>query len=356
MTIAVGIIGCGEIAQLMHLPFLQELPEFEIAALCDISPGTVAALADQYRVPGRYTDYRDLLADPKVQAVAICTYDHGEIVGAALAAAKHVMVEKPLAFTPAEARPLVAAAEASGQVAMVGYMKLYDAGFQAGLERIGRMGKPRAIQVHDFAGRFDRYGKLYTQVRVQDAPAEAIAAGRAAVSARIDAALGPDHAGYRDLYWTLLMLGSHDLSMLRAAFGKPERVSFARPVGETQLLAVLDFPGGVPCVVEIGVGAKYEWWDEWLSVHGDTEEVRIEFPNPYVRQAPTILRVREAVGESPSERVTPVSHDTAFRRQWRHFAKCVDEGAAPLSPLAGGLDDLELALAIIRAMPPKRGS
>ncbi len=120
-VIGVGVIGCGEIAQLMHLPYLDELPSLRIAALCDISAGVLQKLGTQYGVEALYADYRALLADPAVDAVVICTYDHGEIVQAALAAGKHVLVEKPLAFTPEEARPLVEQAEASGLVAMVGF-------------------------------------------------------------------------------------------------------------------------------------------------------------------------------------------------------------------------------------------
>lgn len=351
-VIGVGVIGCGEIAQLMHLPYLQELPAFRIAALCDISPGVLATLGAQYGVTALYDDYRALLADPSVDAVVICTYDHGEIVAAALAAGKHLIVEKPLAFTPEEARPLVEAAEASGLVALVGYMKLYDPGYEIGLEKIAAIGRPKSIHIHDFAGRFDRYGALYTQQKATDIPAARLAEGRAIVNHRIEAALGPEHAGYRDLYLTLLMLGSHDLAVLRGAFGAEGRVAYARETGPSQLLAVLDFPGGVPCILDIAV-ARYEWWDEFLHVHGETDEVRIQFQNPYWRHASAIVKLREAAGSGESERVLPGVPDTSFRREWQHFAACVLNAAKPRTPLSGGLADLDLAVAIIKAMPPK---
>jgi len=351
-VIGVGVIGCGEIAQLMHLPYLQELPAFKIAALCDISADVLEKLGAQYGVASLHSDYRALLADPSVDAVAICTYDHGEIVEAALKAGKHVLVEKPLAFTPEEARPLVEQAEASGLVAMIGYMKFYDPGYETGLAKIAAIGKPRSIHVHDFAGRFDRHGALYTQHRANDVAPDVMATARAAAAARIDAALGPDHAAYRDHYLLLLMLGSHDLAVLRGAFGAEARVAHARPVGGDQLLALLEFPGGVPCYLDIGV-AKYEWWDEFIHVHGDTDEVRITFQNPYWKHASAIVTVREAEGESPAERTLPGFPDTAFRREWLHFADCIQNGMAPRTPLSGGLADLDLAVAIIKAMPAK---
>jgi predicted dehydrogenase len=352
-TIGVGVIGCGEIAQLMHLPYLHELAAFRIAALCDISPGTVAGVGEHYGVAARYTDHRALLADPGVDAVVICTYDHGAIVADALAAGKHVLVEKPLAFTPAEARPLVEAAERSGKVALVGYMKFYDPGYELGLQRLAALGRPKSIHVHDFAGRFDRYGQLYSQIRVSDVGAEVLAAGRQVVNSRIEAALGPGHSAYRDLYLLLLMLGSHDLAVLRGAFGSPDRVAFARESGSNQLLAVLEYAGGVPCLLDMGL-AQYEWWDEWIHVHGEREEVRIEFQNPYHRQAPATVRVREAFGDAPAERVLTAASETSFRREWMHFAECIHQGKAPRTPLPGGLADLDLAMAIIKAMPEKR--
>ncbi len=351
--IGVGVIGCGEIAQLMHLPYIQELPAFRLAALCDISEGVLKKLGAQYGVDALYADYQALLADPGVDAVVVCTYDHGPIVAAALAAGKHVLVEKPLAFTPEEARPLVEQAEASGLVAMVGYMKLYDPGYEIGLEKLKAIGKPRSIHVHDFAGRFDTYGALYTQVKATDIPADVMATARAAAATSIETALGADHAGYVGLYLMLLMLGSHDLAVLRGAFGSEGRVRYAQPIGDDQLLAVLEFEGGVPCTLDIGV-AKYEWWDEFLHVHGNTDEVRVQFQNPYWRHASAVVTLREAAESGASERVLPGVPDTAFRREWKHFADCILNGTPTRTPLSGGLADLDLAVAIIKAMPPRR--
>ena len=76
--IGVGVIGCGEIAQLMHLPYIHELPDLRIAGLCDLSPGTLAALGDHYGVATRTTDYRELLSRPDVDAsLALDLLDRG---------------------------------------------------------------------------------------------------------------------------------------------------------------------------------------------------------------------------------------------------------------------------------------
>jgi len=299
----------------------------------------------------RTNDYRELVASDAIDAVVVCTYDHAPVAAAAIAAGKHVLVEKPLAFTPDEARPLIEAAEASGLVALVGYMKLYDKAVERAIGEVAAIEGRRAIHVHDFAGRFDRHPELYTQVLPDDVPRELLAASRDEVAARIASALGPEHAGYGDLYTLLLMLGSHDLAVLRAVCGSPERVLFAQSRSDLQLLAVLEYAGAVPCTLEIGVGTDYEWWDEWLAVYGTAEELRLEFPNPYVRYAPSVLRRRVPDAGSAAEHVVTVSHDSSFRREWRHFADCIHGDATPRTPLADGLTDLELAVAIIQALP-----
>jgi predicted dehydrogenase len=355
VPIRVGVVGCGEIAQVMHLPLLLELPEYSIGGLCDLSGSVVDRLGEQYGVALRTIDYRELVGSDAIDAIVVCTYDHAPVAAAAIAAGKHVLIEKPLAFTPAEARPLVEAAKASGLVALIGYMKLYDRAVERAIEEVDALEDIRALHVHDFAGRFDRHPALYTQIRGDDVPQELLDASRREAAQRIADALGPEHAGYVDLYTLLLMLGSHDLAVLRAVCGAPERVLFAQSRSDTQLLAVLEFAGGVPCTLEIGVGTSYEWWDEWLAVYGESSELRIEFPNPYLRYAPTVLRRREGDQESAAEHVVQVSHDSSFRREWKHFAECIEGTASPRTPLADGLTDLELALEIIRKLPP-RGS
>jgi predicted dehydrogenase len=352
----VGVVGCGEIAQIMHLPLLHELPELAIGGLCDLSRTVLDALGEQYGVARRTTDYRELVGSDEIDAVVVCTYDHAPVAAAAIAAGKHVLVEKPVAFTPEEARPLVEAAEAGGLVAQVGYMKLYDRAVERAAEEVAAVEGLRAVHVHDFAGRFDRYPLLYSQVRGDDVPQDVLAASRADVLQRIAAALGEEHAGYAALYLLLLGLGSHDLAVLRAVCGAPERVLYAHARESSQLLAVLEYPGGVPCTLEIGLGRSYEWWDEWLAVYGESRELRLEFPNPYLRYATSVLRRRVGDDGSAAEHVVHVSHDSSFRREWQHFAACV-HGEAPMrTPLAGGLADLELSMAIIRALPPRAAS
>jgi predicted dehydrogenase len=60
--IRIGVVGCGLIGQMMHLPHLKELHElYDVVALCDVSPGTLQYVGDYYGIARRHTDHRELL-------------------------------------------------------------------------------------------------------------------------------------------------------------------------------------------------------------------------------------------------------------------------------------------------------
>ena len=84
--IRIGVVGCGAIAQVHHMPNLLELQdEFEVTAVCDVSAGAAAYVAKRFHVPHYFTDYRDLLA-ADVDAVLLCQSDPKTDVAAATAA------------------------------------------------------------------------------------------------------------------------------------------------------------------------------------------------------------------------------------------------------------------------------
>ncbi len=95
----VGVIGLGEVAQIIHLPVLESLPErFEVAALCDISPGLLKRVGDRYRVERRYSDAAEMVASGGLDCVLVLNSDeyHAACTVAALDAGLHVLVEKPM--------------------------------------------------------------------------------------------------------------------------------------------------------------------------------------------------------------------------------------------------------------------
>ena len=106
-----GILGCGRIVERGFLPGLSESPAARLCAIASQRPGVAAEWAGQHGVDSAYDSYNELLADPQVQAVYVpCRGDeHHRWVIAAAQAGKHVLCEKPLATTVAEAEEMAAA-------------------------------------------------------------------------------------------------------------------------------------------------------------------------------------------------------------------------------------------------------
>ncbi|SDZ64716.1 Predicted dehydrogenase [Evansella caseinilytica] len=140
----VGVIGCGSIAKYRHLPEYAQNQQTEIAAVCDIVKERVDAFAEQYGAKA-YTSYEELLADPAIDAVSVCTpnYLHAPVSIAALQAGKHVLCEKPMATSKEEAEAMVAAAEASGKKLMIAHNQRFVPSHQKARQLIesGKLGK-----------------------------------------------------------------------------------------------------------------------------------------------------------------------------------------------------------------------
>ena len=117
----IGILGCGKIAQVRHLPEYAANPGAQVVALFDLNPERAQALAAQVGATA-YPTWQALLADSQVDAVSICTANdsHAELACAALAAGKHVLCEKPMATTLADCERMVALAKSSGKRLMIG--------------------------------------------------------------------------------------------------------------------------------------------------------------------------------------------------------------------------------------------
>lgn len=118
----IGIIGCGKIAQVRHIPEYAANPDAELAGYYDFNRERAQQLADGYG--GRvYDSYQEMLADPAIDAVSVCVANdaHAEVTVAALEAGKHVLCEKPMAMSLAECEQMVAAAKKSGKYLMVGH-------------------------------------------------------------------------------------------------------------------------------------------------------------------------------------------------------------------------------------------
>lgn len=151
----VGVIGLGFIGTQKHLVGLaQHADKAEVVAFCDLDAGRAQAAQEQYGSADSYvtTDYRELLADASIDVVHVCTWNvsHCEITCAALEAGKHVLVEKPMATTGAEARLMLETAERTGKKLSVGFQYRFrkESQFLRKVVDEGRLGEIYAAKAH----------------------------------------------------------------------------------------------------------------------------------------------------------------------------------------------------------------
>jgi len=151
----VGIVGVGFIATLKHLPGLKGNPDLaELVAICDLDPVRADKAKAEFGTETTYvtTDYRDLVNDPLIDVIYVCTWNvsHAEITCAALEAGKHVMCEKPMAISGEEARRMVETAKRTGKKLTIGYQNRFreDAQFLRGAIDAGELGDIYVAKAH----------------------------------------------------------------------------------------------------------------------------------------------------------------------------------------------------------------
>ena len=118
--IRVGVIGCGKIAQVRHIPEYEANPDAKIVALFDVNVQRTRVLAEAHGCRA-YETLEELLADPDIDAVSVCTSNatHAQSTIDALKSGKHVLCEKPMAITIEECEEMVEAARAAGKKLMI---------------------------------------------------------------------------------------------------------------------------------------------------------------------------------------------------------------------------------------------
>ena len=144
-----GVIGLGRFGPL-HCEAIAGLPEAELVALSTRTEARLRDVARQFGVSRAYPDYRDLLADPAVDAVSIATMwdQHAAPALDALAAGKHVFIEKPMASTAEDCDAIVGAAEASPLCCMVGHICRFNPRYAAAKREIDAGAVGRVVSLY----------------------------------------------------------------------------------------------------------------------------------------------------------------------------------------------------------------
>jgi predicted dehydrogenase len=117
-----AVIGCGGLAQSQHLPNLTKIDNAELVVICDMFQENLDKVGDYYGIERRELDYKKVLADPEIDGVLIVTREesHVPLTLEALAAGKHVYVEKPLAETASKCAEVAEAQKKTGKIVAIG--------------------------------------------------------------------------------------------------------------------------------------------------------------------------------------------------------------------------------------------
>jgi predicted dehydrogenase len=345
----VGVIGCGLIAQVMHLHYLRELADrFEIAAVCDISETVRAAVAHEYGVPRAFDSWEELVGHPLDAVLVLTSGSHAPAAIAAAKAGLHVLVEKPMCFSIAEGQAMVDAAAGSGVTLMVAYNKRYDPAYRRLLEEVPTLRDLRLLRITTLESPIAPYVQHYNLHRGASLAPEVARALAEDNKARIDAAIGDvDPLSKRAYHQVLLDSLVHELNAMRGVMGEPDRLDFA-DIRETGLTAIFSF-GETQCIlawVDLPAIARYEME---FAFYSPDRRLTLSFPSPFLRSMPTLL-ISEG-GDAPSPRSwrteEVASYEESFKQELVEFYECATTGREPATSGRDTLHDIALCEAIV---------
>jgi predicted dehydrogenase len=355
-VVRLGVIGVGAISQAVHLPAARRLAaDVELVVVHDLSSARTAEVARGYGVRSAASAQEVLDADD-VDAVLIATPgSHADAVRAALEAGKHVLAEKPLALTIADARDLAVLADRQHRVLQVGYMKMFDLAVTAAAarrSRIGDVGLVRVTVLHPA----DAPQVAHIRVRPHhDADPGTVAR---ALEVEVEAtrrALGdvPDEIGqlYRQLLNGSLI---HELSVLRAlgielpaSFSHVELWPWPSPDEPPSLLAVAPLAAGGRLVLSWNWLPDHPEYAEEVALFGREGCLRLQMAPPYLLEARSTLEVELHDGELSERAASRSGYESAFVAQLERFIAAVRDGAPVTSTAAGTAEDLRCLQAIV---------
>jgi len=308
--VRVGVVGLGYWGPNLARNFAS-LPDAELSWICDGDPDQLERAAGRFPGVRTTADFDELLSDAELDAVAIATPvpTHAPLARRALAAGKHVFVEKPLAQSLADAEAVVADARESGRTLMVGHLLEYH----PGVERLKQLVDSDELgKVHYIYGNRLNLGKL-----------------------RAD----------ENALWSL---GAHDVSVvLRLAQEEPVEChahgeSYMRDGVEDVVFCYLRFPSGLAAHLHLS----------WLDPHKERRFTVVgskrmaTFDDMAIERKLTVYdkgfeqdyrNYGEYIARSGDVWSPVVPNDEPLRLECRHFVECVHDGQTPRSDGESGL-------------------
>jgi predicted dehydrogenase len=325
--VTVGVVGLGYWGPNLARNF-DRLPGSELRWICDADEAKRTRAAEQFPSARATGEYDELLADSELDAVVIATHvpSHAPLALRAFEAGKHVFVEKPLAYSLAEAEAVVAAAREAGRTLMVGHLLEYH----PGLEKLKEVAdKGELGDLHYIYGNRLNLGKL-----------------------RAD----------ENALWSL---GAHDVSVvLRLVGEEPIQVEargecYMRPDIEDVVFAYLRFPSGLAAHLHLS----------WLDPHKERRFTVVgsnrmaTFDDMATERKLTIYdkgfdqdfaSYGEYIQRSGDVWSPTISNEEPLRIECRHFVERVRDGEEPRSGPTAGLRVVRVLEALQKSLESSR--
>ncbi|KAH6892566.1 hypothetical protein B0T10DRAFT_511230 [Thelonectria olida] len=362
----VGIIGCGEISQLAHIPNINFLAhKFQTTYLCDVSQQSLDHCAKKVLggTPKTTKSAEELCAADDVDLVIIANADayHVEHGILALKNDKYCLIEKPASICFRDMDALIEAEKTSKGKVFVGTMRRYATAFLDAVREVGGMDKIIYARVRDIigpnstsveqSGTFPQRFSDFSEVDSQDRVAREEDIFEQALGKEFGVVVTPES---KRMLRVLGALGTHDLSAMREIIGMPRSVAGAI-LSLPGIFSVLFQYDGFPVSYESGLCAVPQF-DAHIEVYSPEKTVRVEFDTPYVKGLPVILTIREKVGDGGfQERKIRKTYEDPYTLEFLELYDCVVEGKTPKSSAADARRDVELFRMIMQAGFEKSG-
>jgi UDP-N-acetylglucosamine 3-dehydrogenase len=298
--LGVAVVGTGFWGK-NHARNYKELDNTNLVAICDVNAERAKAIADQYGVKA-YTDSTEMLKDPEIQAVSICTWSIklAEEALKGLNAGKHVLVEKPMAIDLKQAQKLLDTAKENDLHLSVGFLMRFIPGLQqireaVATKKIGELVSANAKRVTQWPERIGDVG-VVKDTAIHDIDVMRFISGEDPVS--VYAKMGSmRHRQFEDYAQIMLTYESGKTAFIESNWLTPYRIRALNVTGSEAIMRL-----------------DYNSQELWIENAKESVQPRIPFEEP-------------------------------LKAELKHFAECVTEKKKPMITGEDGYKALEIALA-----------